>query len=97
MGTNTVSDRRLHPRLPLEVEVELYRSGVPMCLARTEDLSHGGVMLLLEEPDRPAIGTMVQVRVCGFVGGECPPMVKAAVVRHTVEGVAVRFVDSAGF
>ncbi|MBK1717767.1 pilus assembly protein PilZ [Thiocystis violacea] len=89
---NLVSDRRLHPRLPFEVEVELYRPDCPTCVVRTEDLSNGGVLLLLEATDRPAIGTQVRVRVSIPLGGDDgAPLVDATVVRHTDDGVAIRF------
>lgn len=94
---NPVSDRRLHPRLPMEVEVELYRPDSPVCVVRTEDLSNGGVMLILDDPDRPPIGATVQVRVCGLLSGESPPMVEATVVRHADEGVAIKFAQGVRF
>lgn len=88
------SDKRRHRRLPMEVEVELHRSGQPMCLVRTEDLSCGGVLLILGSADRPPLGTQVQVRVVGTLGeGEAPPLVDALVVRHAPDGVAVQFAD----
>lgn len=91
---DSVSDRRQFPRLPVEVEVELHQPGQPVRVARTEDLSGGGVMLILNGHGRPEIGTRVHVRVSGLLGeGETPPLVAATVVRHAEEGVAVRFVE----
>ena len=90
------SDRRRHPRIPMEVEVELYCTGEEMRIVRTQDLSGGGVLLLLREEDRPAPGTQVQVRVVGTLGdeGEQPPLVEGRVVRHLPEGIAVEFIDT---
>jgi len=89
---NPLNDRRLHPRLPFEVEVELHRPDLPVCVVRTEDLSNGGVLLILEDADWPPVGSRVQVRVSGPLGGdESAPLVEALVVRHAVEGVAVCF------
>ncbi|MBK1721334.1 PilZ domain-containing protein [Thiocystis violacea] len=91
---NPVSERRLYPRLPMEVEVELHWPGHPLCIARTEDLSNGGVLLILNGEERPPVGAEVRVRVAGLLGGdEQAPMVAATVVRHADEGVAVRFTD----
>lgn len=68
------SDKRRHRRLPIAVEVELYRAGQPMCVVRTEDLSCGGVLLILDDVDRPPLGTPVQVRVVGTLGeGDLTP------------------------
>ncbi|MTW20948.1 PilZ domain-containing protein [Allochromatium palmeri] len=90
---NPDNDRREHLRLPVEVEVELYRSGQSMCLVWTEDLSNGGVLLMMNgHSNWPPIGTKVQIRVSGPLGGdEVAPLVHATVVRHTDVGVAVQF------
>jgi c-di-GMP-binding flagellar brake protein YcgR len=86
------NDRRLYPRLPFEIEVELHLPDQPICLVRTEDLSNGGVMLILNGMDWPAIGSRVRVRVAYPLGGEDDtPLVDATVVRHAEEGVAIQF------
>ena len=88
------SDKRRYRRLPMEVEIELHRAGQPMRVVQTEDLSAGGVLLILDAVDHPPLGTLVQVRVVGTLGeGETPPMVDAMVVRHAPAGVAVEFSD----
>lgn len=90
---NDNNEKRQHPRLPVEVEVELHRSGQSMCLVWTEDLSNGGVMLTMNgHGDWPPIGSKVQIRVSGLLGGvDEAPLVDAVVVRHTDTGVAVQF------
>ena len=90
------SERRRHPRIPMEVDVELYCPGEQMRIVRTQDLSGGGVLLLFSADDRPALDTQVQVRVVGTLGdeGEAPPLVEGRVVRHLPEGVAVEFIDT---
>lgn len=87
------NEKRQHPRLPVEVEVELYRSDRSMCLVWTDDLSNGGVSLTMNgHGDWPPIGARVQIRVSGPLGGDDePPLVDAIVVRHTEAGIAVRF------
>ena len=88
------SDRRRYPRLPMEVEVELHCPGQPVRLVRTDDLSHGGISLVLDHADRPPLGTWVKVRVVGMLGeGETPPLVDGLVVRHVGEGLAIQFAD----
>lgn len=94
---NIDSDRRQHPRLPMEVEVELFVEGNPVRIAQTGDLSQGGVLLVLNGHPKPEVGTRVQVRVCGLLGGgEEPPLVEAVVVREIEEGVAVQFTGELG-
>jgi c-di-GMP-binding flagellar brake protein YcgR len=90
------ADRRRHPRIPMEVEVEFHCPGGEMRVVRTRDLSGGGVLLVISETERPPLGAQVQVRVVGTLGdeGETPPLVAGRVVRHLPEGVAVEFVDT---
>lgn len=86
------ADRRRHPRLPMSVEVELYRPGQPTLAIETEDLSGGGVFLVMDAADRPSLGERVRLRLVGTLGaGETPPIVDAVVVRHSEKGVAVEF------
>ena len=88
------SDRRRHPRLPMAVEVELHCPGQPVRVVWTDDLSCGGVSLVLSQIERPPLGTRVQVRVVGMLGeGEIPPLVDGLVVRHVGEGMAIQFAD----
>lgn len=86
-------DRRRFLRLPFQVEVELYRPDCEMCVVWTEDLSKGGVLLLMNGHDNwPPIGTKVQIRVAGVLDcGERGPLVDATVVRHTENGIALSF------
>lgn len=87
-------DRRRYPRLPLELELELHLPGQPVRKVRSEDLSHGGVLLILGREERPALGAKVMVRVSDALGGGDPaPLVEALVVRHAEDGVAVQFVE----
>ncbi|ACL74115.1 conserved hypothetical protein [Thioalkalivibrio sulfidiphilus HL-EbGr7] len=86
------TDRRRHPRIPMEVEVELHVPAEALRVVRTRDLSGSGVLLLMPAEGRPAIGARVQVRVVGALGdGDAPPLVPATVVRDLPEGVAVAF------
>ncbi|MBK1672894.1 pilus assembly protein PilZ [Ectothiorhodospira shaposhnikovii] len=86
------NDQRRHPRVPMEIMVELYCDGEAPRQVQTIDLSGGGVMLLIPDGYVPDEGAEVQVRVCGQLGdGEPPPLVNAKVVRRLPEGVAVEF------
>ncbi len=86
-------DRRRFMRLPFQVEVELYCPDRPPYVVWTEDLSKGGVLLLMNGHEyRPPIGTRVQVRVAGMLEcGERAPLVEATVVRYTDSGIALSF------
>lgn len=90
------NEKRQHPRLPVEVEVELHRSDRSMCLVWTDDLSNGGVLLTMNgHGDWPEVGSRVRIRVSEPLGGgEDAPLVEAIVVRHTETGIAVQFESS---
>jgi hypothetical protein len=91
------SDRRRHPRIPMEVEVEVHVEGEPLRVGHTMDLSGGGLLVILPESECPPPGTSIQVRVVGALGdGEEPPLVPGRVVRHMGDGVAVEFDSSDG-
>lgn len=90
-----LDEKRVYPRLPMSVEIELSIPGTEPRVLRTADLSHSG--LLVEDTGaRPPLGTPVEIRVLGTLGGGAePPLVRGRVVRHTPEGFAVAFDDSA--
>ncbi|SEP75827.1 PilZ domain-containing protein [Ectothiorhodospira magna] len=88
-------DQRRHPRVPLEVMVELYRTGASPRRVPVLDLSGGGALLLIPKGDLPNPGEQVKMRLCDALGdGELPPMVSARVVRCLPHGVAVEFLVS---
>ncbi len=87
-------DRRLYPRIPVEIDVEVHCPDTPMQVLRTADLSHIGLLLVMDSPDRPPVGSLVKIQVVGCLGnGERPPLVNARVIRHVDQGFAVLFED----
>lgn len=87
-------DRRAYPRIPMEIDVEVHCPNSPVQVLRTADLSHAGLLLVMDSPDRPPVGSQVKIQAVGHLGnGERPPLVEAWVVRHVDEGFAVLFED----
>lgn len=85
-------DRRTYPRIPVEIDVEVHCPNTPIQVLRTADLSHIGLLLVMDSPDRPPVGSQVKIQVVGNLGnGERPPLVTARVIRHVDEGFAVLF------
>ncbi len=87
------NDRRAHPRLPLQVQVELRKEGsdVPFRL-QTSDLSAGGcyIQLMMTMP----VGTWLRVTLWL---GDSPVRARARVVtRHPQYGNGVMFVEFQG-
>ena len=93
-GMDNGSDKRMHARIPMEIDVEVRCPDSPSLVLRTADLSHVGLLLMMESDARPSVGTQVTIQVVGMLGnGEPPPVVKARVVRHVADGFAVIFED----
>lgn len=87
-----MSERRLHPRMPLTAPVRI-RFGErewPSCT--TVDMSEGG--LFVDIPGHPFRGgEVITIQVCNL---EDAPLVVAEVIRSTAEGVGVRFREEEG-
>ncbi len=88
----STADRRADLRLLLGATVEVHCPDGVIRTARTVDLSQGGLLLQMSADERPALDTPVQVQVQGTLGdGTTPPRVPARVLRHTSDGLAIRY------
>jgi hypothetical protein len=88
------SDKRNFARIPVPMDIEVRRSGVEMMVLESADISNGGAFLKVEPRHCPPVGTELQLRVKGSLGGEEPPTMHARVVRTTHEGVGVEFLEA---
>jgi len=89
-----MKENRRDERFPITVEVEVLIPGFwkkRKRILRTIDMSNSGVFLECDEKSCPPVGTKLEVRISGTVGGEAPPLVQAKVVRVTRNGMAVVF------
>lgn len=85
-------NKRACPRIPMEIDVEVHCPNSLVHVLRTVDLSHSGLLLVMDSPDRPPVGSQLKIQVVGRLGnGERPPLVEARVVRHVDKGFAVLF------
>jgi len=76
----------------MQVEVELHRPDGEVEVVWTEDLSEGGVLILMEASEHLPVGSRVRLRLVGTLGeGETPPLVEAVIVRHLSNGIALAF------
>lgn len=88
-------ENRRDERYPITVEVEVMIPGFwkkRKRILRTLDMSNSGVFLECSDQSCPPVGTELEVRISGPVGGEAPPVVRARVVRVTGDGMAVVFI-----
>lgn len=88
------SENRKHLRIGLVVDIELTLPGEEPVEVRTRNISDGGLYIILDKIDLPAIGTEVKVRLKNQLGdGEEPPINRALVVRHETDGMGLQFLE----
>lgn len=84
-------EKRQHVRLTVPMPVEITHAQLGTVELVTADLSDGGVFLQAEPEQCPPVGDEITLKVVGTLGGETPPLVRARVVRVTVDGMGVEF------
>lgn len=89
----TVENRK-YLRIGLVVDIELTLPGQDTISVRTKNISDGGLYLILDDIQLPAVGTEVKVRLKNQLGdGEEPPVNRARVVRHETGGIGLEFLE----
>ena len=85
------SNKRAFARIPLPMDIEVRVEGADPVVMVTVDISNGGAFIKADPAQCPAVGTEIDLKVKGQLGGEDPPTVRARVVRTTAEGMGVQF------
>lgn len=86
---------RKHPRQQVHLEVELgFPSGEKQTV-RTQDISDGGVFLVVDKLRRPIIGEVVEVKIINDEQntGVSFPSTDAVVVRQEEGGIGLAFIE----
>ncbi len=86
---------RKHPRQQIHLDVELgFPSGEKQTV-RTQDVSDGGVFLVVDKLRRPIIGEVVEVRILNDEDdtGVSIPTNDAVVVRQEENGIGLAFIE----
>jgi hypothetical protein len=84
-------DQRHDHRVPMKVQVKVYHPSIGHIVVQTRDISDGGIFLLTEDIEVPAIGTIVEGQVQGLdVEG---PILKLEIVRMEPAGIGLKFVN----
>lgn len=87
-----MNERRQYQRIPVMMEVSVHHPRFGSTMARTVDVSDGGLLVSL--PGVPyQVGDQISVQACGI---ENAPVLKCTVVRIGEEGVALSYVEDAG-
>ena len=88
------SELRRHLRIGLTIDIELTLPEQGVVQVRTKNISDGGLFLVVESIQLPAVGTEVKVRLKNQLGdGEEPPINRAVVVRHESDGIGLEFIE----
>lgn len=84
-------EQRRHLRTPLACRIKITHETIGELVVKTRDISDGGVFVILDPKDIPAVGTIVTGQVQGLM--DEAPVLAMEVVRIESEGVGLRFVD----
>ena len=90
---SNMDERRAHERHLVSLPVEIINPPVGKVTLLTQDLSLGGAFVKAEAEDCLAVGTVLSVRIPGFLWGEHTSTVVARVVRVTDDGMGLQFLD----
>ena len=84
-------DLRRHPRINIQMEVELIVPELGTITLQSGNLSNSGLFLCVEQSVTLQIGSEVHVRLKQALGDGEPPLVKARVVRIENQGIGLQF------
>jgi len=84
-------EQRRHPRINLQIEVELITPDLGSLTLQSSNLSNSGLFLCVEQSIPLQVGSEVCVRLKQALGDGEPPLVKARVVRIEEQGIGLQF------
>jgi hypothetical protein len=84
-------EQRRHPRINLQIEVELITPDLGALTLQSGNLSNSGLFLCVEQSIPLQVGSEVCVRLKQALGDGEPPLVKARVVRIEEQGIGLQF------
>ncbi len=85
-----MSEKRRHPRTPINVHIKIDHPEAESVIGVTKDISEGGVFVQITDP-RFAAMDKVKVQACNM---EDAPIVHGYVTRATAEGIGVAFEEA---
>lgn len=87
----TDREQRRSIRTPLACRIKIMHESIGELLVKTRDISDGGVFVVLEPENIPAVGTILTGQVQGLM--DDAPILAMEVVRIEPQGIGLRFVD----
>jgi hypothetical protein len=88
-----VDEQRKHGRAKSPVAIELSHDDLGTIWVSSRDISEGGVFVSLgADQVSPPVGTVLNLKISGFMSGEKPELL-AKVVRIEADGIALQFLQ----
>lgn len=84
-------DQRRSIRTPLACRIKIMHEDIGELLVKTRDISDGGVFVIIDPENIPAVGTVVTGQVQGLM--DEAPILAMEVVRIEPQGVGLRFLN----
>ena len=97
MTDNATHNKRLHPRIEVQVEVKLSFLEEASRTVITRDVSKGGLYMELNDPDHYPMGEMVRLQFDDPLNNDETTDKDGIIVRRTDDGIAVAFVEMGDF
>lgn len=97
MTDSTNTNQRQHPRIEVQVEVELSYLKDSSRTVITRDVSQGGLYMELDNPDHYPMGEMVHLQYNDPLDDNRKTDKDGIIVRRADDGIAVAFVDMGDF
>jgi hypothetical protein len=82
-------DQRRHQRIPIKVQIKIWRDDMEPIVINTRDISDGGLFLITDPVKMPPIGTLLSGQVQHL---EDAPIVDMEIVRVEPGGLGLKFV-----
>ena len=92
-----IDNNRKYPRTEIEVDVTLSLGDQMTTTVKTHDVSEGGMFMKLEDTSELPLGDMVIVHYRDPLNGDEETTKDAAIVRVSLNGIAIAYVDLRAF
>lgn len=84
-------NKRKYPRYPMAVSVRIEHPAIGEKIVKTRNISDGGIFLIIDPSEMPAVGEIVRGQVQGMI--ENPPVLEMEIVRTEPDGLGLRFIE----
>ena len=92
-----IDNNRKYPRTEIEVDVTLSLGDILSTTVKTHDVSEGGMFMKLVDTSKLPLGDMVIVQYKDPLNNGLDTTKDAAIVRVSLNGIAVAYVDLGAF